>query len=84
MNAERVQVTLGSAITITIDGETPLTMSYALLDRQTFESLVGGERQSSNAYLFNVDVNEPGLYLLQVDLTWADRTATYFYQVRVR
>lgn len=84
LDADRVQAVLGSAVTVTYDGERPQSMAYAFLDRQTFAPIVSGTRGSANAYLFNVELAETGLYVLRIDLNWSDSRATYFYQVRVR
>lgn len=88
-NDETVQVDLiqgvpGGAINFIINAPRPQRMTYSLLSSQVFTEVASGERSnSSNTYLFNL-IEEPGVYILEVEIFYEDAYATYVYQVVVQ
>lgn len=82
--SDRIEARSGQAVSVEVPGDRPLRMNYSFLQSSTFRPLYEGARGSGNAYLFNVNLTDPGLYVLQIELIYDQSTAiSYFYQLHV-
>ena len=84
VQVDLIQGNAGSAVNFIVSGPRPQRMTYRFLAGQVFSEIDSGERTvPSNTYLFNL-VNEPGLYVIEIEIFYENARATYLYQAQIQ
>lgn len=77
-------LTVGSnnSIALQLDSESPLSLSYNLISRNTFESAFSDTIENRRLVVFSMNASS-GLYLLRVEVIWETMRAEYAFELEV-